>query len=593
MSDLLNGLSLKEKIYDLHYNNYVFHYKVDSFGQCGVVVRDVDENYWGNNSKSYSNIANKFLNSVTDNKILIAFDGEESINNLCFEDLKKFIDDNSDKRITLEKEISLNLFKSFDLYKEICLFSHGFYDEDEKKPIIWTQENVPNKISKEYKNLGNKGAIGAYINSHSEMKFVIFPAFFEECYEKDDLKDDIFFFGVCEAFGDNSVINNAFYESLSKAGVGAVIGFCNSVNQSYCHLLFKETMSNYFDGMTINDSLESAKNIWGYDQNDYYMKHTTFENETHPALPVFQGKKELKYDSSTTIQDITESEIEAKIQENTTKPILHLFYDDYDADGKHEAFVIVGTPEADEGWYYEADLLFINADGVLKLKEGIYGYPNGILKEKKYSFLSLEKSAHGSGSVSYVFGVKDGEPIEMNISEDYGSFSVDDDFVFKGYTSDFSKGSHDYIWTEFSFDDTNFQFLRKNDNERSSDQNPYGEYFGNQTAEELKKSIVGIWGEWGNYVFYPDGSCYWNQQKEYPGTYEIREDKTLVISFPWTKDIYVWDESSKSLSEFRQNHPLADYYWFLSDEDCLDLKGISYSRQYKNLPEGWIMPGEY
>lgn len=158
-------------------------------------------------------------------------------------------------------------------------------------------------------------------------------------------------------------------------------------------------------------------------------------------------------------RDYTEEELSGMAAEKIKKPILHTFYYDYDGNGLHEAFIIAGTEdEYEEYWYNNAELWFVDGNRELKLADDIYGYPNGIQKDKKYAFLSLEKSAGGSGSVSYVYGVREGEPVKMNVSERFGDFLAVGEYKYTGVTDDFSEGFHNYITTEFVFDSEEFEF---------------------------------------------------------------------------------------------------------------------------------------
>lgn len=160
----------------------------------------------------------------------------------------------------------------------------------------------------------------------------------------------------------------------------------------------------------------------------------------------------------TSIKNTLLEELKSK----TDKPIIHFYYDDYDSNGKYEAFGVAGDVyDSSMGidWYTDADVWFVSENKIECVKSGIYGFSNGVLKDEKYSFLSLEKSAGGSGSTSYVFGVKDGIPHEMNVSEKYGDFKTDENHIFKGYVSDFSAGYHQWIYTDFLFDSTSFEFV--------------------------------------------------------------------------------------------------------------------------------------
>ena len=117
-------------------------------------------------------------------------------------------------------------------------------------------------------------------------------------------------------------------------------------------------------------------------------------------------------------------------------------------------------------------------------------------------------------------------------------------------------------------------------------QSPATEGFaGNQTAEQLRKSIVGSWGAEGSvvsdYDFNSDGTCYWSFDKQTEGTYQIRDDKMLVITFPWMDDRYFWTE--ESYEEWR-SHSSEDC-WYMTDSGVLILNGVSYYRDGKVIKD--------
>ncbi len=150
---------------------------------------------------------------------------------------------------------------------------------------------------------------------------------------------------------------------------------------------------------------------------------------------------------------------------------------DYDGDGIQEAFGVTGVLDG-FGGYDNVKIYYIAADGSVtcvreKTKNGdaLYGYlmsrtnevsgteADYLLPASDAKFLVWEISAHGSGSLSVILGVKNGEVYEPDISEQYMGFKQGDEGQFIGYTSDFSQGFHDYIEHPFRFDGQTGQFI--------------------------------------------------------------------------------------------------------------------------------------
>ena len=138
--------------------------------------------------------------------------------------------------------------------------------------------------------------------------------------------------------------------------------------------------------------------------------------------------------------------------------------DDYDGDGVSEAFGITSPEDYDElGLCGDVGVWFIDCEGnCTQLMSDTYGY----LHQQKVTagqqkFIVWEMSGGGSGSLSYIFGIRDGSPYEPLISGQYMQFETAkyDDTVYVGQTSDFSMGYHNYIITEFVFDSDSGEFV--------------------------------------------------------------------------------------------------------------------------------------
>lgn len=160
----------------------------------------------------------------------------------------------------------------------------------------------------------------------------------------------------------------------------------------------------------------------------------------------------------------SEEELRAVLEENTSDLIVNFEYDDYDGDGVSEAFGITSPKDYDElGLCGNVGVWFIDCEGnCTEVMADTYGY----LHQQKISagrqkFIVWEMSGGGSGSVSYIFGIRDGNPYEPQISGQYMQFETAkyDDAVYVGQTSDFSMGYHNYITTEFVFDSESGEFV--------------------------------------------------------------------------------------------------------------------------------------
>lgn len=160
----------------------------------------------------------------------------------------------------------------------------------------------------------------------------------------------------------------------------------------------------------------------------------------------------------------SEEELRAVLEENISDLIVNFEYDDYDGDGVSEAFGITSPEDYDElGLCGDVGVWFIDCEGnCTQLMSDTYGY----LHQQKVTagqqkFIVWEMSGGGSGSLSYIFGIRDGSPYEPLISGQYMQFETAkyDDAVYVGQTSDFSMGYHNYIITEFVFDSDSGEFI--------------------------------------------------------------------------------------------------------------------------------------
>ncbi len=104
-----------------------------------------------------------------------------------------------------------------------------------------------------------------------------------------------------------------------------------------------------------------------------------------------------------------------------------------------------------------------------------------------------------------------------------------------------------------------------------------GKFYGNDTAEQLRKSIIGSWGALGSmvpeYNFFADGNASGDMPWTASGTYSISDDKRLTIKWVGKseKEEYVWSE--ESWDDFYSHHEYGTDFWCITDDGILKING--------------------
>ena len=168
--------------------------------------------------------------------------------------------------------------------------------------------------------------------------------------------------------------------------------------------------------------------------------------------------------SADVPESIAESDMQRIFSEQVTEPVLYFLYDDYDYDGTYEAMIATEQP----GGVY-ARIWFMDSSGTVTDLTGgreIYGYEfqdsanvrqRYLIDTGTQKFYVWENCAGGSGSLSYVFGVREGVPYEPAISGTVQSFQKEgEEYVY--YGNDFSNGFHEYPRIVLTYDAESGEF---------------------------------------------------------------------------------------------------------------------------------------
>ena len=133
------------------------------------------------------------------------------------------------------------------------------------------------------------------------------------------------------------------------------------------------------------------------------------------------GTSEVEHD------ELTEDDFRTAVSNKANLPIQDLICDDFDGDGKNEAFAVVYDGFNDDGKEIEA-IYFVNSKGEAALmRESFYGtcyfdmeLERETINGKKY--FAVGTTNGGSGAKAYLFGVSNGKAKEYLINEEYSGF---------------------------------------------------------------------------------------------------------------------------------------------------------------------------
>ncbi|WP_026659782.1 hypothetical protein [Butyrivibrio sp. AC2005] len=182
---------------------------------------------------------------------------------------------------------------------------------------------------------------------------------------------------------------------------------------------------------------------------------------------VSEESDKKKSDSTESTGQSLSDDDAIEIGKNLGGTLCALECRDYDGDGTKEAFAVTGS-EDEFGGYLPETVWFIAGDGTttkmrtdfenMSMYRNDEGYYIEYAKENK-GFFTAECGGYGSGWLSFIFSVKDGEPYELDLSMKIEGFYQPEPGVFQTLTDDFTDG-HKYMITELIYDSKTGQFKK-------------------------------------------------------------------------------------------------------------------------------------
>lgn len=185
--------------------------------------------------------------------------------------------------------------------------------------------------------------------------------------------------------------------------------------------------------------------------------------------PVFNGKCWVKKNGNWGIIELCENEemlseealeeemlteemVKNALSEETDNQIVNIKIADYDSDGRYEAFAATAPEGNGQELYDRVSVWFINNYREVSIVETeLWGFPiNEIIHIGKQSFYTWEVSGGGSNSLTSIFGVKDGNFYQPEISAKYMAFQ-------KCENGDLCSAYEDYFTDRHRYDEVYFE----------------------------------------------------------------------------------------------------------------------------------------
>ncbi len=229
-------------------------------------------------------------------------------------------------------------------------------------------------------------------------------------------------------------------------------------DESMSHEIENGTLSIEGDGKTtLSDKKSSGK-----------IKKKPSKGKSEP------GKKDSGKKKSGKGSGLSKSDA-AEIADNLGGQVGAVEVHDYDGDGADEAFVVLLGEDDGFGGNLAGEVWFISSEGdTLMMRDNfndlsLYTENDGFYMDyadENVGFFYGDCGAYGSGWLTFIFGVKDGKPYELNISMKTEGFYEEAPGKFYTLTDDFTDG-HDYLITPLKYDSRTGEFSKDKPTDRS------------------------------------------------------------------------------------------------------------------------------
>lgn len=219
--------------------------------------------------------------------------------------------------------------------------------------------------------------------------------------------------------------------------------------------------------------------------------------------------------------------------------------------------------------------------GNIKHNDGLLQYYGSLRYSSKYKALMYSATNDGINNHYFSFdSLKDKKihtefmlAMETEYDTQIRSYYTNDTKIDEATYNAFIDELKPIEWTKIP----NFESSNEGASPSKDGSTDVGKFYGNDTPEQLRKSIIGSWGALGSivseYNFIDSKNCSGSMPWQANGTYSISDDKALIISWAGKSESekYIW--SSETWDEFYSHSEHDVYFWYMTDDGVLMLNG--------------------
>ena len=148
--------------------------------------------------------------------------------------------------------------------------------------------------------------------------------------------------------------------------------------------------------------------------------------------------------------------------ERGIRTLREFYYDDYDYDGTYEAFVVTADQyDPEEGYliYGGVEIWYIDSEGVIAwMGEVECGFTIGIIDTGTQKFINWGRNYGGSGTTSFIYGVRNKVPYEPKISRTGVFIQQESGEILRLERDYYIEGGYEMINHLYEFDESTGEF---------------------------------------------------------------------------------------------------------------------------------------